>query len=111
MPLKPNTKAELFNQTGQSANSDIFTSNVTASEPPTEFVIEGAFNNATRLNVTEFDGSETKSFHLNDNSTFAANDLTRVRHLARNGSEYNYQPQSACDVELLVIAEEHLGGE
>jgi len=57
MPLKPNEKATLFDDTNRSPDVALLTANVTSSEPPTEIVAEVAFNNATRIDVTEFDGT------------------------------------------------------
>lgn len=110
MPIRPNEKASTFNETDVSADTAIFATNITSSEPPTEIVVEAAFNNATRLDVTEWDGTTEHRHRLNDNNTID-DTLTRVRHLARNGSEYNYQLQSAADVHTLVVTEEHLQGE
>lgn len=110
MPVKPNEKASTFDNTDVAADTAIFASNLTSSEPPTEFLVEVAFNNDTRLDVTEWDGSTEHRFPLNGNATMNT-DLTRVSHVARSGSEYNYQLQSAADVQLLVITEEHLEGE
>jgi len=111
MPLKPNWKASAFDAAGQTVNSDVFAENITPSEPPNEFVVEAAFNNDTRVSVTEFDGSTENQYFLHGNATFNGGELIRVSHMARNGSEYNYQLESAADIELLLVAEEHLEGE
>lgn len=111
MPLKPNLKASVYNQADVSADTDVFASNVTPSEPPTEFLVEAAFNNATRIKLKEWDGTTETVYNLNGNNTVDASDLARVSHLARSGSEYNIQLGSAADVRLLAVAEEHLQGE
>lgn len=110
MPIKPNEKATLFDDTDRSPDVALLTANVTSSEPPTEIVAEVAFNNATRIDVTEFDGTTETRTPLNDNATID-DARTRVSHLAVNGSEYNYKLQSAADVVTLDVTEQHLDGE
>lgn len=110
MPIRPNEKRSTFDEADVQPDTAIFTTNVTSSEPPTEMVVEVAFNNATRIDVTEWDGTTEHRHRLNGNATIA-DDLTRVRHVARNASEYNYKLQSAADVHTLVVTEEHFQGE
>lgn len=110
MPIRPNEKAKVFDETNQAPDEALLASNVTSSEPPTEIVAEVAFNNATRIDLTEFDGTTEKRTPLNDNSTID-DARTRVSHLAVNGSEYNYKLQSAADVVTLDVTEQHLEGE
>lgn len=101
-------KASLYDQAGQSADTNLLSSNVTASDPPSTLTLTLAVSNTTSIKWAEWDGSTQKTYNLNGNTSLDANDLHSFDIPSRPGSEYNVQLHSATDVALLHIAESQL---
>lgn len=109
-PIVPQTKAKLFDANNKAADTALFANNVTSSSPPSNFILTASVSNATRLKLTEWDGSTEEVYNLNHNATLDADDINEFEFVAEEGAEYNVELGSATDVKLLMITEESLEG-
>lgn len=108
MPVKPNTKARLFDSTGHVADTAVLSANVTPSKSPALLEITTAVNASTAVDLVDFDGTTEFNHTLNDGNAIGSEELFTTTVPANATSEYNVQYRQDVDVHLLQIDEKSL---
>lgn len=105
MPVEPNNKARLYNDTGNAANTNVLASNLTASESPLVWDLWAHVNTSTVMSVQEWDGSFLANHTLNDGAQIDGGELYRFPVAVTEDNEYNVRFDQDVDVRLLQIDE------
>jgi len=101
----PIDKARLFNTSAQTANSDLFGSDIDPDFGNSNLRITIALKGASIVNVKEDNGSDTVNYDLNSGATLDADELYVFDVPVRDTSTYNVQLESSVGIKVLNVSE------
>lgn len=101
----PEAQDRLYDTGAQTANSDLFSSDITPSNSPSALRVTVALKSASIVNVKENDGSTTVNYDLNNGSQIGADELHVYDVPVRAGSSYNIQVESSVGIKVLNVDE------
>lgn len=107
-----NGKARLFDQTGQSANTNVLGTNVTPSDSPVVWTLTTQVNTTAKVSLQEFDSGAgtTLNSTLNGGAAIDGGERYSWTTMVRDDNEYNVQYDSDVDVMLLTVDEHGVEG-
>lgn len=111
MPIDPNNKARLYNDTANAGGTSVLASNVTPSESPVVFEVTTAINTSSAVDLVEWDGTTEFNHTINGGSALGATTLLTESIPVNENSEYNVQYRNDVDVHVLLIDERAMQGE
>lgn len=98
-------KARLFNTGAQTANSDLFNSDVDPTYSGSNLRVSISVQGSAILNVQEDNGSNTVSYDLNGGNSLDADELYVFDVPTRESSTYNFQLESSVAINVLNVDE------
>ena len=102
--FKPILKGSVFN-TAVTANTNIFTSDLSPTNSPTTFRIYACFNTSGILTVRRTKSGMTVSEQLNDGSALAANGVYMFDIIVESGETINFQYSVNATATALKVLE------
>lgn len=93
---------DLFNETGNSADTDLFSSDISPAAPGI-MRIEAALDSSSILKVAEKDGVTTEVYDLNDGNALTAGAAHTFTLSVNQGFDYNFRLGTGVDIQRLFV--------
>lgn len=99
------TKGRLFNTSAQTANSDLFDSDISTDNDPSNLRVTVSVQSASILNVQETVSGNTVDYDLNGGNALSADELHVFDIPARTDGSYNFQLETGVAIDVLNVDE------
>lgn len=105
MAQRASPTRRLYDTSAQTANSDLFSTDMTPNLSASTYRITIALKSASVVNVKEDDGNSVVNYDLNSGATIDADEVHVFDVPVRDTSSYNIQLESSVGIKVLQVDE------